>query len=81
MDFGNTNNPRIAKISHAIQQNYWYLGRYLAKRFVKSTGEQILYSNAEWRILEESFKRSATKFTHVVFLHWIFTGRILSVFW
>ena len=38
-----------------------------------STGEQI-YTEVEWRILEESFKSSATKFPQVVFLQWIFTG-------
>ena len=31
-NFGNTNNPRIAKISDSIQQNFWYLRRYLAER-------------------------------------------------
>ena len=55
MNFGHTNNPRIAKISDSFQQNFWYLRRYLAER----TGDlqEKKYTEEDWRILEESSKR------------------------
>ena len=59
MNFGNTKIPRIAKISDSNQQNFWYLGRYLAELPEKK------YTEAGWRILEESFKMSVTKFPQV----------------